>query len=77
MCPIVPAPDAAPPHHRRIDRPDPPKAGIGELAAGRMQRQALLTRDEPPPPLLRVPPGEGVPHRPVAPPSVMHNQLFI
>jgi Domain of unknown function (DUF5753) len=58
-----------------------PGAGQGadtdELVPGRMERQAVLTREEPPPPLLWVLVDESVLHQPVAPPSVMHDQLFI
>jgi hypothetical protein len=57
-------------------RPNSTEADIDELMAGRMERQAVLTREEPPPPLLWVLLDEGVLHRPVAPPSVMHDQLF-
>jgi Domain of unknown function (DUF5753) len=57
-------------------RPNSTEADIDDLVPGRMQRQAVLTREEPPPPLRWVLPGGGVLHRPVAPPSVMHDQLF-
>jgi Domain of unknown function (DUF5753) len=41
-------------------RPNSTEADIDELVSGRMERQAVLTREEPPPPLLWVLLGEGV-----------------
>lgn len=57
-------------------RPNSTEADIDELVAGRMDRQAVLTREEPPPPLLWVLLDESVLHRPVAPACVMQEQLF-
>ena len=46
------------------------------LVAARLARQAILTRDDPPPPLLWALIDEGVLYRPVAPVEVMHDQLM-
>jgi hypothetical protein len=78
--PLVPGLLQAGEHARAVlsARPNSTQADIDELVAGRTGRQAVLTREEPPPLLLllRVLPGEGVLHRLVAPPSVLHDQLF-
>jgi hypothetical protein len=44
--------------------------------AARLARQDVLTRDDPPPPLLWALIDEGVLYRPVAAPEVMHDQLM-
>jgi transcriptional regulator with XRE-family HTH domain len=56
-------------------RPNTAEDEIDNLVAARLARQDVLTRDEPPAPLLWALIDEGVLHRPVAPAEVMHNQL--
>ena len=51
-------------------------AEVESLVAARMGRQAILTRDEPDPPLLWVLVDESVLGRPVAPPEVMYGQCM-
>jgi transcriptional regulator with XRE-family HTH domain len=54
-------------------RPNTSGEEIDELVAARMERQDTLTREDPP--LLYVLLDEGVLHRPVAEPGVMHGQM--
>jgi len=56
-------------------RPNTAEDEIDNLVAARLARQDVLTRDEPPAPLLWALIDEGVLHRPVAPAEVMHDQL--
>jgi transcriptional regulator with XRE-family HTH domain len=56
-------------------RPNTAEDEIDNLVAARLARQDILTRDEPPAPLLWALIDEGVLHRPVAPAEVMHDQL--
>jgi transcriptional regulator with XRE-family HTH domain len=56
-------------------RPNTPEGEIESLVAGRLARQAVLWRDDPPAPILWALVDEGVLYRPVAPPDVMYNQL--
>jgi len=56
-------------------RPNTAEDEIDNLVAARLARQVILTRDEPPPPLLWALIDEGVLHRPVAPAEVMRDQL--
>jgi transcriptional regulator with XRE-family HTH domain len=57
-------------------RPNTAEDEIDNLVAARLARQVILTRDEPPPPLLWALIDEGVLHRPVAPAEIMHDQLM-
>ena len=57
-------------------RPNTAEDEIDNLVAARLARQDILTRDEPPAPLLWALIDEGVLHRPVAPAEVMHDQLM-
>jgi Domain of unknown function (DUF5753) len=55
-----------------------PNASVDEidnLVAGRLARQSVLGRDDPPAPLVYALIDEGALNRPVAPPAVMHDQL--
>ena len=56
-------------------RPNTAEDEIENLVAARLARQVILTRDEPPPPLLWALIDEGVLHRPVAPAEVIRDQL--
>lgn len=56
-------------------RPNTAEDEIDNLVAARLARQVILTRDEPPPPLLWALIDEGVLHRPVALAEVMRDQL--
>jgi len=56
-------------------RPNTAEDEIDNLVAARLARQEVLTRDEPPPPLLWALIDEGVLYRPVAPAEVMRDQL--
>jgi transcriptional regulator with XRE-family HTH domain len=56
-------------------RPNTAEDEIDNLVAARLARQEVLTRDEPPPPLLWALIDEGVLYRPVAPTEVMRDQL--
>ena len=56
-------------------RPNTTEAEIDNLVAARLARQVILTRDDPPAPLLWALIDEGVLYRPVAPAEVMHDQL--
>lgn len=56
-------------------RPNTTPEEMEEQVRGRLNRQAILTRTDPPAPLLLALIDEGVLHRPVAPASVMHDQL--
>ena len=56
-------------------RPNTTEAEIDNLVAARLARQAILTRDDPPAPLLWALIDEGVLYRPVAAAEVMHDQL--
>ncbi len=57
-------------------RPNTPDDEIHSLVAGRLARQAVLWREDPPAPMLWVLIDEGALHRPVAPPDVMREQLM-
>ena len=57
-------------------RPNTAEDEIDNLVAARLARQDILTRDEPPAPLLWALIDEGVLHRPVAPAEVMRDQLM-
>ena len=57
-------------------RPNTAEDEIDNLVAARLARQAVLTREDPPPPLLWALIDEGVLYRPVAPAEVMHDQLM-
>jgi transcriptional regulator with XRE-family HTH domain len=57
-------------------RPNTAEDEIDNLVAARLARQDVLTRDEPPSPLLWALIDEGALHRPVAPAEVMHDQLM-
>ena len=57
-------------------RPNTAEDEIDNLVAARLARQAILTREDPPPPLLWALIDEGVLHRPVALDEVMHDQLM-
>ena len=57
-------------------RPNTAEDEIDNLVAARLSRQDVLTRDDPPPPLLWALIDEGVLYRPVAAPEVMHDQLM-
>jgi Domain of unknown function (DUF5753) len=48
---------------------------IDAQVRGRLERQAVLNRDDPPPPMLWALVDEGILYRPVAPAPVMHDQL--
>jgi transcriptional regulator with XRE-family HTH domain len=56
-------------------KPGVAEADIEADAGDRVRRQWILTRTDPPPPLLWVLIDEGVLHRPVAPAGVMDEQL--
>jgi transcriptional regulator with XRE-family HTH domain len=56
-------------------RPNTPEDEIDSLVAGRLERQAVLWRSDPPAPILWALVDEGALYRPVAPPEVMHDQL--
>ena len=57
-------------------RPNTADDEIDNLVEARLARQAILTRDDPPAPLLWALIDEGVLYRPVAPAEVMHDQLM-
>ena len=57
-------------------RPNTAEDEIDNLVIARLARQSVLTRDDPPAPLLWALIDEGVLHRPVAPAEVMHDQLL-
>ena len=57
-------------------RPNTAEDEIDNLVAARLARQDVLTREDPPPPLLWALIDEGVLYRPVAPAEVMHDQLM-
>ncbi len=57
-------------------RPNTTEDELDNLVAARLARQAILTRDDPPAPLLWALIDEGALHRPVAPAEVMHDQLM-
>jgi transcriptional regulator with XRE-family HTH domain len=57
-------------------RPNTAEDEIDNLVAARLARQVILTRDEPPAPLLWALIDESVLHRPVAPAEVMRDQLM-
>jgi transcriptional regulator with XRE-family HTH domain len=48
---------------------------VENLVSGRVTRQSVLGRDDPPAPLMYALVDEGALNRPVAPPAVMHDQL--
>jgi transcriptional regulator with XRE-family HTH domain len=56
-------------------RPNTAEDEIDNLVAARLARQDVLTREEPPAPLLWALIDEGALHRPVAPAEVMRGQL--
>src|ERR1700678_3710704 len=56
-------------------RPNTSAGEIDNLVAGRLARQSILWRQDPPAPILVALIDEGVLYRPVAPPDVMHDQL--
>lgn len=56
-------------------RPNTPGDEIDSLIAGRLARQAVLLRDDPPAPILWALVDEGALYRPVATPEVMYDQL--
>jgi transcriptional regulator with XRE-family HTH domain len=57
-------------------RPNTTEDELDNLVAARLARQAILTREDPPAPLLWALIDEGVLYRPVAPAEVMHDQLM-
>jgi transcriptional regulator with XRE-family HTH domain len=57
-------------------RPNTTEDEIGNLVAGRLARQAVLSRRDPPAPIVWALLDEGVLYRPVAPPDVMYDQLM-
>jgi hypothetical protein len=57
-------------------RPNTTDDELDNLVTARLARQAILTRDDPPAPLLWALIDEGVLYRPVAPAEVMHDQLM-
>lgn len=57
-------------------RPNTTEEEIGNLIAGRLARQSVLSRRDPPAPILWALIDEGVLYRPVAPPEVMYGQLM-
>lgn len=57
-------------------RPNTSEDEVDNLVAGRLARQAVLSRDEPPAAMLWALIDEGVLYRPVAAPAVMHDQLM-
>lgn len=57
-------------------RPNTPEDEIDSLVAGRLARQAVLRRADPPAPILWALVDEGALYRPVAPPDVMYDQLM-
>jgi transcriptional regulator with XRE-family HTH domain len=57
-------------------RPNTTEDELDNLVEARLARQMVLTRDDPPPPLLWALVDEGVLHRPVAPAEVMYDQLM-
>ena len=56
-------------------RPNTTPEEVEEQLRGRLDRQAVLTRTDPPAPMLLALIDEGVLHRPVAPRAVMRDQL--
>lgn len=56
-------------------RPNTAEDEVDNLVDARLARQVILTRDDPPAPLLWALIDEGVLYRPVAPAEVMHGQL--
>jgi transcriptional regulator with XRE-family HTH domain len=56
-------------------RPNTTPEEVEEQLRGRLDRQAVLTRNDPPAPMLLALVDEGVLHRPVAPRAVMRDQL--
>jgi transcriptional regulator with XRE-family HTH domain len=57
-------------------RPNTPEEEIETLVAGRLVRQAVLRRADPPAPMLWALVDEGALYRPVASPEVMYEQLM-
>ena len=57
-------------------RPNTTPEEVEEQLRGRLDRQAVLTRHDPPAPMLLALVDEGVLHRPVAPRTVMRDQLW-
>ena len=57
-------------------RPNTTEDELDNLVEARLARQAVLTRDDPPAPLLWALVDEGVLYRPVAPAGVMYDQLM-
>ncbi|HEY3953685.1 MAG TPA: helix-turn-helix transcriptional regulator [Streptosporangiaceae bacterium] len=56
-------------------RPNTPEDEVENLVVGRLARQAVLQRDDPPAPILWALVDEGALYRPVASPEVMYDQL--
>jgi uncharacterized protein DUF5753 len=56
-------------------RPNTAEEEVDSLVEARLARQAVLTREDPPPPLLWALIDEGALYRPVAPAEIMHEQL--
>jgi hypothetical protein len=56
-------------------KPNASEDMIDGYVAARLARQSVLTRDDPPVPMVYALLDEGALHRPVAPPPVMHDQL--
>lgn len=56
-------------------RPNTAEDEVDSLVEARLARQAVLTREDPPPPLLWALIDEGALYRPVAPAEVMYEQL--
>jgi transcriptional regulator with XRE-family HTH domain len=57
-------------------RPNTTEEEIDNFVAGRLERQAVLWRTDPPAPMLWALMDEGALYRPVAPPEVMYGQLM-
>ena len=55
--------------------PDTSAEVVAERIAGRMARQGIFTRDDPPPPIVWALLDEHILHREIGGPKVMHNQL--
>jgi transcriptional regulator with XRE-family HTH domain len=57
-------------------RPNTPEDEVESLVEGRLTRQAVLRREDPPAPILLALVDEGALYRPVAPSGVMYDQLL-
>jgi transcriptional regulator with XRE-family HTH domain len=75
---LVPGLLQAPDYARAVlaTRPNTTEDELDNLVEARLARQAVLTRDDPPAPLLWALVDEGVLYRPVAPAGVMYDQLM-